>query len=89
MPGGSAPGPVASAMDQRGENVEQSEQGRAGFIGARRVELEFEEIEARQTFDRGTTSNRVVTSTLTRRHPARSLRDIERDRNRCTIELIG
>ena len=84
---GSGPG-TCSAADQGGEDIEESKEGYAGFACLRWVDLQFEEIEAGEALDRGATGDGVVTGTLTWRHSARALRDIERHGNGRAVELV-
>ena len=62
--------------DDRGQDVEETEDDGASFRSVRGRDLEFEEIEAREALDGRAASDRVVAGSLTRGGTTRSFCDI-------------
>jgi len=81
-------GSSSSAPDEGGEDVQESKENGSGFGGGGGRSLEFEEIETGEALDGGSTCDGVVADAIASR-AARTFRDIERDAQAGTIELVG
>ena len=77
------------ASNDGGQHVEEAEEESPGLDSVRCGSLEVEEIEARETLHGGAASDRVVARAFARSGPTRAFGDVEGNRNRGAIKLIG
>ncbi len=71
------------------EDVQEAEEDGSGFGRRRSGELEFEEIEAREALDGGAAGDGVVAGTLPRRGAGGAFGDVQGNRDRRAVELVG